>query len=223
MDTLLVYPNPWSATDKDGHPCGICPRDPDADGGGPGHFVGARLDKKRTEVLQDFAKMHGGGDLGAELAKHELRSPLQRTKYSYMGVASDDPDLAAKLLEKDPIKLPRTKFYRDRLLEGALIPADAVTAAAARLRRFIPPAERLLPYLKAKDRETVEAAGEELPESPGMAALPASPDADGNLLTAPESDGEERVAVDAPADGSTTELNTEDVATTTTRKKSEAK
>ncbi len=207
MDILLVYPNPWANLDKDGEPCAVCPRDIDGDGGGATQYVGARLDRNRTKVLQDFAALNGGGPRGAELAKHELRSPLQSTKYTYMGIASNDPQLAAKLLEREPIALPRTKYYRDRIAEGALLPANAETAAAGRLRRFVPPLERLAPYLKAKEEPAIEATGEELPESPGMAALPESPDADGNLLTAPASDGEERVAVDAPSDGSLTELN----------------
>src|SRR5215216_859286 len=111
MTTLRVLPNPWSAFDKDGHPCGVCPRDPDADAGGPGHYVGARVDPKRTKVLQDFGKM----------AAHELRSPLQSTKYVYLGISSDDPELATKLIAATPIEIPRTKYYCDRIREGALL------------------------------------------------------------------------------------------------------
>lgn len=124
---LRVYPNPWLATDRDGLPCAIVPTDPEGDGGGPGQYVGARVDRKRTKVLQDFG----------ENAKHELRSPMQRTVYEYMGTASNDPELARKLFACEPIEIPRTKYYRQRLREGALLAADAETAASAKAR-FVP-------------------------------------------------------------------------------------
>lgn len=129
MDFLNVYPNPFSAFDKDGHPCGVCPRDTDADAGGPGQFVGARLDDERTKVLQDFGKM----------APHEIRSPRQSTKYSYLGIASDDADLATKLQSKEAVRLPATRYYKDRLIEGSIIAADKATAALARLPHFLDP------------------------------------------------------------------------------------
>lgn len=144
MQTLAVYPNPFAAFDRHGIPCGVCPRDPEADAGGPGRFVGARVDPKRTEVLQDFAALHTkryGAKLGALVAKHEIRSPRQKTVYEYMGVASSDPELGAKLAAKDPILVPATKFYKDRLREGALLPADAATAQACKLPAFVPIAE----------------------------------------------------------------------------------
>ena len=173
--TLLVYPNPWSAFDKNGLPCGVCPRDPYEDAGGPGQFVGARVDKDRTKVLQDFAAMHGGGGRGAKLAKHELRSPMQETRYQYMGVASDDPLLGELLAGKDPIEIPLTKYYRDRLQEGSLLAADEATAKVARLPRFTSPKD----IFAAKTQSTA------LPEVAGFTGLPPSPDAAGNLLEAP--------------------------------------
>lgn len=186
MQTLLVYPNPWSAFDKNGVPCGVCPRDPDADAGGPGQYVGARVDKKNTKVLQDFAALHGGGARGAALAKHELRSPIQATFYEYMGVPSQDPELAELLAKKDPIEIPATKYYRDRLQEGSLIAANAETAKAARLRGFTPPKDFFaFKRLKALD-----------------GALPQSPDVAGNVLEAPATpDSQPREGVTMPADG----------------------
>jgi hypothetical protein len=184
MQTLLVYPNPWSAFDKNGVPCGVCPRDPEADAGGPGQYVGARVDKDRTKILQDFAAIHGGGGRGAKLAKHELRSPMQATYYQYMGVASSDPKLAELLAAKDPIEIPATKYYRDRLQEGSLIPATAETAQAARLRGFTAP----------KDFFALKAHQSEPPTDLGSQGLPQSPDAAGNVLDAPAVD-EPRVEV----------------------------
>lgn len=136
MQTMRVYPNPFSAFDRDGHPCGVCPRDPESDGGGPGQFVGARIDNKATQVLQDFGKSTKFGDH----ALHELRSPLQKTKYSYLGVASSDPELATLLAGKDPVEIPVTSYYKERIREGSIVPADAETAKRARTP-FTPPAQ----------------------------------------------------------------------------------
>lgn len=116
MTTLLVYPNPWAAFDKDGTPCGICPRDPEWDGGGPLQFVGARIDKSKTRVTQVLQR----GD--------DIRSPMQRTAYEYMGISSSDPDLRQKLFALEPIEIPNTRYYRDRLRDRALLPADKVQA-----------------------------------------------------------------------------------------------
>ncbi len=176
MEFLFVYPNPFSAFDKDGHPCGVCPRDPDADAGGPGQYVGARVDSAKTEVLQDFGKM----------AAHELRSPMQRTKYSYLGIASDDVELGTKLGAKEPIRLPRTKYYRDRLIEGSILSADAATARSANVPHFVDP------------KAFFAACAPLLPELPGFVPLPTSPDADGNVLTHPAlADGETRTEITA--------------------------
>lgn len=144
MPILRVLPNPWSARDKEGRPCGVCPRDPDADGGGPGQYVGARVDRKRTEILQ---KLERGDD---------LRSPMQRTAYEYLGIASDDRELAAKLLAAAPIELPATKYYRDRISDRSLLAADAETARIAKLRRFEPPARALSRYLPAAPAKAQE-------------------------------------------------------------------
>ncbi len=127
-EILRVYPNPWHATDRDGLPCAIVPTDPEGDGGGPGQFVGARVSRKHTEVLQ-------------KLEEHDnLRSARQRTRYEYLGTPSADPELAQKLFACEPVEIPRTKYYRQRLREGALFAADEATARAGKVR-FIPAAD----------------------------------------------------------------------------------
>lgn len=131
MQVLRVMPNPFVAFDRDGDPCAVVPRDPD-DGGGPLQFVGARLDRERTKKLQDFGRSKFGDN-----ERFEIRSAKQSTKYSYMGVASDDRGLAAQLATKDPIDLPSTKYYKARLKEGSLIPADEATAKRVGLQ-FVP-------------------------------------------------------------------------------------
>lgn len=143
MQTLLVYPNPWAAFDKNGVPCGVCPRDPEADAGGPGRFVGARVDSKNTRVLQDFAAGYVakfGAAVAKKLAEQEHRSPIQATYYEYLGISSLDAELAEKLSAKQPVEIPATKYYKDRLREGALIAADKATSDKVRLPMFTPPA-----------------------------------------------------------------------------------
>lgn len=194
MQTLRVYPNPFAALDKNGTPCGLCPRDPDADAGGPGLFVGARPCKKNTQILQDFKAEHSerlGARAGAMAAAGEIRSPMQLTRYEFMGVSSLDPELATKLAAKDPIEIPATKYYKAELRSGSLIPADIETSRAAKLPRFVPPAEYFKRYAAAP-----------LPETPGLEPLPDSPDAEGKLLEAPAlPEGESREGVTLPADG----------------------
>src|SRR6478736_3332645 len=147
MQLLKVLPNPFAAFDREGTPCAVCPRDPEADAGGPGHYVGARVDRKNTQVLQDFTKQHSarfGAAMGAKLAAHEIRSPMQVTRYEYLGIPSTDPELASKLAAKEPIEIPASNYYKERLREGVLLPANAETARVARLNGFIPIAEALL-------------------------------------------------------------------------------
>lgn len=155
MQVLRVLPNPWAAVDKDGHPCGLCPRDPESDGGGPGLFVGARVDRAKTKVLQNF----GTGPFG-DNSLHEIRSPRQVTKYSYLGVSSDDPQLAEQLGTKDAIEVPSTKYYRDRLIEGSLIPADVETARKVRVPFAAPAA-----FYAARAQALQAAASEPTTES----------------------------------------------------------
>lgn len=156
MQTLLVYPNPWAAFDRNGVPCGVCPRDPEADAGGPGRFVGARVDSKNTRVLQDFAAGYVakfGPIVAKKLAEQEHRSPIQSTFYEYLGVPSCDLELAEKLSSKEPVEIPATKYYKDRIREGSLIAADKATSDKARLPVFTAPAEYFKSRVLAKTVE----------------------------------------------------------------------
>ncbi len=162
MQFLRVLPNPWAAIDKDGHPCGVCPRDPGSDGGGPGQFVGARLDREHTEILQNFGKSAKFGDH----AKYEIRSAMQRTKYAYLGISSTDDALAAQLGAKEAIELPITSYYKERLREGALIPFDSATAKLAGIP-FTPPAQ----YLAFRAQQAAEAAADGASGAPAGAPL----------------------------------------------------
>jgi hypothetical protein len=128
MQTIKVLPNPWSALDADGIPCGVCPRDPDADAGGPGQYVGARVDPKATEIIQRLNK----GD--------DLRSPRQKTIFSFLGKAANDPGLREHLLSATPIDIPATKYYKERIAEGSIVCFDLAASKVARLANFSPPA-----------------------------------------------------------------------------------
>jgi hypothetical protein len=194
MNTFRVYPNPFLVADKQGTPCALCPRDPDQDAGGPGMYVGARPDKKNTQILQDFTAINAekvGSRFAPMVARNEIRSPQQITRYEYMGIPSLDPELGQKLAAKDPIEIPATKYYRERLREGSIIPADIETSRAAKLLAFVPASEFFRRYVPP-----------ELPEAPGLEPLPQSPDAEGNLLEGPALPaGETREGVTLPADG----------------------
>ena len=164
----MVLPNPFSAFDKEGAPCGICPRDPDGDGGAPGRFVGARVDRDNTEKLQKFKN-----------PQHEIRSEMQRTRYEYLGIPNIDPELAQKLATKEPIRLPVTKYYKDRLREGSLLAADQATATEARLPRFVEPTSFFARFANAPEPQPVQAVTN---DAPSVASSPES-DAETNTKT----------------------------------------
>src|SRR5690606_24676704 len=66
-----------------------------------------------------------------------------------------DPELATKLAAMAPIVVPRTKYYRQRIAEGALLAADEESARAAR-RPFLEPAKhfgRFRPKPKANPEQ----------------------------------------------------------------------
>lgn len=151
--TLSVYPNPWAAFDKNGVPCAVCPRDPEADGGVPGSYVGARVDRKNTKVLQDFAAGYVakfGAAVAKKLAEQEHRSPIQATYYEYLGISALDNELAEKLAAKTPIQIPATKYYKERIREGALIAADKATATRCKVAGWAPPAAYFASRVLAK-------------------------------------------------------------------------
>lgn len=178
MRVLRVYPNPWSARDANGQPCGVCPRDPESDGGGPGQFVGARVDRKQTQVLEDVPE-----------EEQSIRSPRQRTAYEYLGIPASDPQLAEKLAAAQPVAIPRTKYYRDRLAEGSLIPADTETAREAR-RPFVDPKNFFARYAKS----TSAAPTEETATSSTDPGAPATEEAAGADSTPKGRKGRSEVA-----------------------------
>lgn len=165
MKTIKVLPNPWSAIDSDGVPCGVCPRDPDSDGGAPGQYVGAKVCKENTKVLQ---RLRQGDD---------LRSARQKTIFSYLGKPAVSPDLGSHLLAAEPIEIPLTSYYRERLMERSIVCVDAESAGLARVPFFDP--REMFPVLSVP-----EVSGSPVPE-----------------VAVPEAE-QEQPALDADADNS---------------------
>lgn len=165
--TLRVYPNPWGIApaaifeieaaekakkeNKDGHvptldpsrvtidhrgvPCGVCPLDiyehtPNAY---PGMGVGAAVHPTKTVVTQELHP------------QDNLRSARQTTVWEFLGVDAEDTELPKLLAAKDPIEIPCTNYYVQRLQHGELIAADEKTAAAGGLKFEDPKA--LIPRL----------------------------------------------------------------------------
>jgi hypothetical protein len=111
--TLRVIPNKFSFIHPEHGPQGACMQDPNEHARGSTgplvRYVGARLDPKRTVITE----RRDGTEKGRPL---DHRQSKQTTVY----VFSDDP-----------VTLPHTKYYLDRLHEGTLVPADEETLANA--------------------------------------------------------------------------------------------
>ena len=137
-DKRLPTAKPHSATmDHEGRPCGVCPMDPIGDGGARGRFVGAKIDDGTTTKA----------DIDQE---DEIRSPFQRTVYSYLGTSGHETKpfaLAEALAKADPISIPFTQYYQERLLAGELIAADAESAKNAGTSKFFEEPKTLIPKL----------------------------------------------------------------------------
>ncbi len=135
---IKVFPNPWAATDHEGQPCGVCPSDPMETMGEPGRLVGVRHE---AEFLN-------------EVQKGELRNRRQRTTYRFLGETNCETkphELAAKLVEKEPVTLAASSYYLERLRDRSLLPADTATAAMAGVK-FEEPKTLFLELSKAAEK-----------------------------------------------------------------------
>jgi hypothetical protein len=110
---LQVLPNPYRVLDADGKPTAIVPCHPRH---APGEFVGAT---KTLHVLEDaksidIKKMVGG------------RQVIEKTLAQY------DRSKASFEFSTEPVQVPAEgpvgAYYRDRVREGSLLPADRATA-----------------------------------------------------------------------------------------------
>ena len=106
--TLNVYADPYGALDHEGRPAHACPTDPTHTPGAR-RWVGAGLSaetKLVDKLYDDVAKAVAGG----------LHEHPQDTVFAF---------------ETEPVTLPSTPYYRERIRHGELIPADEKTAREA--------------------------------------------------------------------------------------------
>ena len=108
QERLLVLPNPYTFIDGDGEPQGACPADPDH-GGGKRMWVGAKLDPKRTQFIEDYAD--------------------RRTGVRWKGDPRPRPQSVKFKFSTEPVDIPSTAHYLDRIREGSLIAANEGTFA----------------------------------------------------------------------------------------------
>lgn len=100
---LLVYANPYAATDHDGIPSGSCPADPEHSGGDLA-WPGAAIDTAETKL--EIMKFD---DRGA-------RSPHQTTRWKF---------------SREPVPTPNTQHACSKIRNLELIAADEETARSA--------------------------------------------------------------------------------------------
>lgn len=121
MKMLRVATNPYLHVDHLRRPCASCPADPKD----PRYFDAAK--DRNLEVR---------GWVGARLAGDP---PLLR-KGGGRGAGPADPSPRHDVTFEfrfATFEIPETRFYLDRIREGALLPADEATAKAAKVR-FVP-------------------------------------------------------------------------------------
>jgi hypothetical protein len=105
---LRVYTNPYHCVDHNGWPTGACHVDiQDTDARA---YVGARFSRHGTKLL-----------VSRDEAEKMLKN--QRTP----------PQVSAFVFKMDPIELPDSRYYRNALRSGELLPADTFTAALAKV------------------------------------------------------------------------------------------
>lgn len=106
--TLLVLPNPWAAIHPEKGPQGNCLVDVSGREGAPTRFVGAT----RAAVVVE-------------------KRPPNDPRGDRVDVAFTFPALKPGFLDGTPIEVPASShYYRDRLADGSLVPADERTTRA---------------------------------------------------------------------------------------------
>lgn len=119
---LLVRPNPWieGCIDHFGRPAGRVAVDPHEHSPIPATFVGCKFVDIKETVPEQITKI-GKREISTAPARHD-----HRIAYS-----------------KEDVSIPNTGYYRDALKRGDLFPADAKTARAVGIAKFVPPDEAL--------------------------------------------------------------------------------
>lgn len=109
LRTLRVLPNPWAMIHPDNGPQGVCVRDSGGRANAPLEYLGATV---RVNVLE----ARDAGDPRGNRAFYVFAYPS-------LTPALDGP------AEGGVIDVPaKNAYYRDRLQDGSLVPADAVSA-----------------------------------------------------------------------------------------------
>lgn len=116
IKTLSVLPNPWAAIDHQGRPSGVVLCD-------PVEHVPTRGDEPRRFVGATMAAR-----MLREFPPGDPRSNEQDTTWTFV---------------TEPVALPNTGYYRERIRSGELIAADSKTSRVAGQKNFVPPATAL--------------------------------------------------------------------------------
>lgn len=124
IETFRVYPNPWTHIDLKRGPQGCCTKAMRED-----HprveFVGATRSLTTTREAS-VVTVRGRTAAGPQGARYD-------TRFNYPGL---NPALTGGTPEEVTAYPPDGFYYRDRLVDGSLVPADAETLAAVPESRF---------------------------------------------------------------------------------------
>lgn len=190
---LLVIPNPFTALDSNGLPCGFCFTDPQH--ARPFQIVGGTIGRK---VLP-----HDDMKEGAERLPEDIRETRVKVRTSVR--------LAA-------VPVQNTEYHRARIAAGDVIAVDKETAAAAGIgaKDFLPPAQVMSDTLALRIVEWQAEHGGELPACGSLGFEQIGDGADMKIVPTngqlqPGSDGERifvpAVKVASPVKASTPSLD----------------
>ncbi len=127
MSFLYVVPNPFTALDKEGNPCGFCYADPATSR--PFQVIGGTL--TRTVLAQD------GGDF-------DRRADTRGARV-----------YAKPLLDLRAVRVTNSKYHQERVVCGDLIAVDLATALACNIQKkdFKSPGDILAGFLAQRVEE----------------------------------------------------------------------
>lgn len=104
---IKVLANPWLVIDSKGRPCGAVPCDPNEHDRVGRSYVGARVDRQQTKLVPDR--------FGQAAQAGEARFARQDTVWAFL---------------TEPVELPYTHYYADKVRKGQLFAADEKSAVA---------------------------------------------------------------------------------------------
>lgn len=128
MKMLVVATNPYQHVDHLGRPCACCPMDVHD----PRYFSKAKHSADVSFVV--------GTSRSAPTGWRRADNPELVRRGGGRGAGAADPSPRYDITIEfrfAAFEIPETRFYLDRIREGALLPADEATAKAAKVR-FVP-------------------------------------------------------------------------------------